>query len=229
MVTDAHLHLTDPEMDRNSDEVTCCELLFSNTSSPKEFDVLKGLASENYRIVPFYGTHPWFLKEYDAQALESVLISDARANVGEIGLDTKHGDMGEQMPVFIEQLDLAQRYDRIVSIHMVGSEEHILRELRKRKVISILHSYSSPSGYTEAFSRCGCFFSISPRLMNRHTDKIKSVLVSIPSDRLLIESDSPNGNGMGLHQLAGSIAGYMGTSCDAIIQMTTENARRLLM
>ena len=229
MVTDAHLHLTDPDMDRYSDEVAGCELLFSNTSSPKEFDALRSLASEDDRIIPFYGTHPWFLKEYDAQALESVLISDARANVGEIGLDTKHGDIEEQMPVFIEQLDLAQGYDRIVSIHMVGSEEHVLRELRRKRVRSILHSYSSPPGYTEAFSRCGCFFSISPRLMNRPADKIRSILASIPSDRLLIESDSPNGNSMGLQQLAESIAGYMGTTCDKIIDITTDNARRLLM
>ena len=226
---DSHLHMTDPEFSNGYKDIHLAELLFSNTSTPGEFTALRDIASKDGRVVPFYGTHPWFLDRYDPVSLKSILDSDSGANVGEIGLDSKHGNVSEQMPVFIEQLDIAQEYDRIVSIHMVGTEEHVLRELRKRKMRCILHSYSSPEGYTEPFVRCGCFFSISPRLFSRPAEKVSRILRSIPIDRILMETDHPSGKkDVSIHDLAEWIGQPIGIEANEVMELTLRNAHRIL-
>ena len=231
MFADAHLHMTDPEFDDGYDDIDDSVLLFSNTSSPKEFRRLQGLSSHDGRVVPFYGTHPWFIEEYDRDALYDILSTDPKANVGEIGLDTKRGSIGEQLPVFMEQLDLAQSFDRSVSIHMVGSEEYVLRELRKRKLRAILHSYSSPEGYTDAFAGCGCYFSISQRIFSKGLEKVVSILRSIPMDRLLLETDAPSdhNNCVTISGLAEDVGNAIGMDTEKVMGITLENARRLIL
>ncbi|MCQ2053317.1 MAG: TatD family hydrolase [archaeon] len=185
--TDSHVHTIDVGYGEHS---SSAKLLFSCTVRPSEWDRL--IAVNDERIVHFYGTHPWYYREHDQKRLVTILQNDPKACVGEIGLDAKHGVLGEQMPVFLEQLALCEKYGRPANIHMVGCENEMLRVLRKTNVTAILHSFSGPESYIKPLTDCGCYFSISPRILRKSEKNIKSLLSVIPDDRLLLETDAPN-------------------------------------
>ncbi|MCQ2086308.1 MAG: TatD family hydrolase, partial [archaeon] len=113
MFVDAHLHMTDPEFDNGYDDISDAKMLFSCTSEIKEWKLLKKLCKEDSRIVPFYGVHPWFVNEgINIDELESILRTDSRANIGEIGLDFGKTSLENQTVLFTEQLGLAEKYNR---------------------------------------------------------------------------------------------------------------------
>lgn len=230
MFADAHLHMTNPEFGEGYEGIGDAVILFSNAVLPKEFGRLHALAERDQRVVPFYGTHPWYLESYNAEDLIRELDSNPKANVGEIGLDARYGSLEPQLPIFREQLKIAEDYNRTVSLHMVSTEEYILRELRRVKVNAILHSFNGPAGYVNTFEKCGCYFSVSPRIFRRPQDKVMDILTKIPVDRLLIETDAPTDllNDMSVYALAENIGRAIGMSREKVLDVTLENARRLI-
>ena len=219
---DAHLHLTDPSSKGIDDDA---EVVFSCTAAPEEWDRL--FSMEDGRIVRFYGTHPWYRDKVDLKGLEDILQTDEGANVGEIGLDSKHGPLDEQVGLFKEQLILSKRYDRIANIHMIGCESEMLRILRGCRCTCILHSFSGPESYVRPFTECGCYFSISPRILSRSKEKISSLLSLIPEDRLLIETDAPN-NRIGMEEHVLRLSDIFSLEPAELKRITLRNARDLL-
>ncbi len=220
MFVDAHLHMTDSGF---GDDITDAKLLFSNTAKPSEYEKLMKLAKEDERIVPFFGTHPWYADEYDEETLEEIIKNNPKTNVGEIGLDSKKGDIGIQLPVFLSQIDIASKFERIASIHMVGCENYILDALKKHKTKVILHSFSGPVSYVKPFTQCGCYFSISPRIFNKSSEKVKSIIQSIPIERLLLETDAPN-NDIQMSELAEKVGKIIDISSEKLLEIVLNNA-----
>ena len=131
------------------------------------------------------------------------------------------------MPSFISQLELAEKYGRIVNIHMIGCEETMLKILREHNVTCILHSFSGPESYIRPFAECGCFFSISPRIHRKSKEKIVALISKIPEDRLLIETDSPD-NPMGMSDHIMQLSRVMSIHPSELESITLRNARSLL-
>ena len=186
MYADSHLHMTDPKFKGIDDGAG---LLFTCAASPEEWDAISAI--DDRRVRRFYGTHPWCLEKYSLDSLRELLETDPSANVGEIGLDSKHGPLDIQIGPFEEQLILSKKYDRIANIHMIGCESEMLKILRRHRTTCILHSFSGPESYVKPFAECGCYFSISPRIHNKSEEKIKTLLDAIPELRLLVETDAP--------------------------------------
>ena len=219
---DSHLHVADP---RFKDIDSGAEVLFGCSSTPDEWDYLSRMIGG--KVVRFYGTHPWYYEKTDLEGLERLLADDKEGNVGEIGLDSKHGSLEDQIEPFVSQLKLAEKYGRIANIHMVRCEEEMLKILRKHNVRCILHSFSGPESYIKPFAECGCYFSISPRIHRKSEEKIRSLISKIPEDRLLIETDSPD-NQMGMDDHIARLAKTISVSCNELESITLRNAMSLL-
>ena len=219
---DSHLHVADPRF-KGID--SGAEVLFGCSSTPDEWDYLSRMIGG--KVVRFYGTHPWYYEKTDLEGLERLLADDKEGNVGEIGLDSKHGSLEDQIEPFVSQLKLAEKYGRIANIHMVRCEEEMLKILRKHNVRCILHSFSGPESYIKPFAECGCYFSISPRIHRKSEEKIRSLISKIPEDRLLIETDSPD-NQMGMDDHIARLAKTISVSCNELESITLRNAMSLL-
>lgn len=219
---DSHLHVADPRF-KGID--SGAEVLFGCSSTPDEWDYLSRMVGG--KVVRFYGTHPWYHEKTDLEGLERLLADDKKGNVGEIGLDSKHGSLEGQIEPFVSQLKLAEKYGRIANIHMVGCEEEMLKILRKHNVRCILHSFSGPESYIKPFAECGCYFSISPRIHRKSGEKVRSLISKIPGDRLLIETDSPD-NQMGMDDHIARLAKTISVSCSELESITLRNAVSLL-
>lgn len=232
--SDAHLHLTSGIPDDAYPDLGRAELIGSCTSSCGEWNSLKRV--EDPRVRRFYGVHPWHPEEWTrdtADRLVSLLEEDPRAGVGEIGLDSRHGDMDDQIGPFTEQLRIASEMNRRVTIHMVRSEETVLRILRKERGNCgpvILHSFNGPESYIRPFAEAGCMFSISPRFLSKPEGRARDILSAIPGDRLLVETDAPftPGDFRGMSGFLERISYILGESLEELSSLTTYNARRAL-
>lgn len=226
MFADAHLHMTDPGFGSGYRDICNAKLLFSNTARPSEYMQLSKIEENDSRVIAFYGTHPWYADEYVPDALEKIIKSNPRANIGEIGLDSKKGSIEMQLPAFLSQLEMASRYGRIASIHMVGCENEILNAVKKYRTKTILHSFSGPASYIKPLAESGCFFSISPRIFMKSPEKATSIISAIPKNRILLETDSPNGRGnsIAMSEHAENVGNAVGMEADAIMDVALANA-----
>lgn len=231
-LTDAHFHMCESGFPGEYPDIGSVVRAVSCTSGPEEWEAQASVSAEG--TVPSFGVHPWNCGCWNISVRErllSMLEGDRSAQVGEIGLDSARGGLSEQMAAFAGQLDVALLADRAVSIHMVGAEKQVLDALRpsarSRRVI--LHSFSSES-YVKPFSEIGCFFSVSPRILARSGERVARLLRSIPSDRLLLESDAPHQGRLftGMGDFAGTVAGILGCAPEEMAGRLYDNLGRAI-
>ena len=225
---DAHLHAVSGDTSDYSDFQELSSYA-SCTAKADEWDAQASLDDD--RVVRFYGVHPWYAEQWtleNKKRLFDILQNDSKAHVGEIGLDSKRGQILGQTMIMIQQLDLAEYFGRVVTIHDVGCEKMVLDSLKGRELKAILHSYGSDS-YVKPYSEMECYFSISPRILSRSDIRVKRLLDAIPEDRFLLESDHPSsGKGFeGMHDFANRLGAVIGKDPQYLIDLSEENFRRL--
>jgi len=232
---DAHLHIVDVKKQGGYPDIDCASLLLTCTSSFDQWDEQRQIDINDIRTFPFYGIHPWSIStapaDYDDR-LQELLKKEKRAGVGEIGIDKTHPQLETQMRYFERQIEIAKELKRPVTIHMVGTEAETLKALKEHSIGApvILHSYSGPDNYVNAFSDEDCYFSISPRILQKSEIKIMRILSTIPDDRLLVETDAPirnhHCNSMG--QLISILAGFKSMTVSEFITLTRSNTLRVI-
>lgn len=115
--------------------------------------------------------------------------------VGEIGLDyyRKFGDKKSQIELFITQLDLAAKLNMPVIIHNRDAGHDVLDILRDRLPPKggILHCYSEDAEYAKKALKLNLYFSFAGNLTYRNARNLHETIGVLPTDRILIESESP--------------------------------------
>lgn len=196
---DAHTHFS-----IFSDRLTGVVL---NTTDPTQWPALLAAASENQRIFPQFGVHPWFVQDVSEDwpaTLEKTLREARRRNlpgvgVGEIGLDSlrakTEAEWRRQIFCFREQLTLAERENMPVSIHCVRCWDVLMKELKSwrdgtpRESGIVLHAFRAPAETIPKFAEMGCYFSISPDVLRDSENRLRETVRKIPLNRLLVETD----------------------------------------
>ncbi len=229
---DAHLHVAESGFSLGYPDIGRAEVLFGCTARPSEWDAMSSCGVRG--TVRFYGVHPWYSDEWDggtASRLTRILEDDPCAHVGEIGLDSKRGELPGQIPAFEGQLDIASDLGRIANIHMVGCEKEVLDAVRAHArgcEAVVLHSFSSES-YVRPFAEAGCLFSLNPRILARSDARLMRLVSAIPEDRLLLETDAPyvprDFSGMG--DFAERLAERTGNTGEGLMTRALDNARRI--
>ena len=115
--------------------------------------------------------------------------------IGEIGLDyyRKFGDKKSQIELFITQLDLAAKLNLPVIIHNRDAGHDVLDILRDRLPPKggVLHCYSEDAAYAKKALELNLYFSFAGNLTYRNARNLHETIAVLPTDRLLIESESP--------------------------------------
>ncbi|KAJ3680084.1 hypothetical protein LUZ60_016362 [Juncus effusus] len=206
---DAHCHLQDarfagaaPGLIRTA--VDSGVLRFAvNGVSEKDWSVVKEMSDQYACVIPSFGLHPWYVAERSPNWFDSLngfFLDTPCAAVGEIGLDKgSHGktiEFGEQVEVFQKQLELAKELKRPVSVHCVRAFGDLLEILKKTGPFPegiILHSYMGSKEMISELSNLGSYFSFSGFLTSMKEQKAKNMLKSVPKDKILLETDAPDG------------------------------------
>jgi len=135
------------------------------------------------------GVHPAVKDAYDSAAFSALL--DETAYVGEVGLDGKvESRLAQQREILVSILQQLQQRPRLTSIHSRGATVEIVEELERTPITgAILHWWLGDPALTERAVDLGAYFSINASGLRRRT-----LIDTIPLDRLLIETDHPDGN-----------------------------------
>jgi TatD DNase family protein len=149
------------------------------------------------RIVAAIGFHPHEASGCDAtwrRRVERLLECPGVVAVGEIGLDY-HYDLSprdEQRKVLAWQLGLARERGLPVVLHHREAWDDFLAALDAVPgVRGVAHSFTEGSPGVEEVVRRGLFVGISGMVTFPHADNVRDAARTAPSDRLLVETDSP--------------------------------------
>ncbi|MGA0040444.1 MAG: TatD family hydrolase [Pirellulales bacterium] len=126
------------------------------------------------------------------------LVESGRVQaVGETGLDWYRDTASpeRQREFFDRHIRLAQRVGLPLVIHTRESTDDVLAMLREARergpLTAVLHSFTGTVEQAAAAVRLGCFLGFAGMATFRSGGAVRDVAVTVPLDRLLIETDSP--------------------------------------
>lgn len=132
-----------------------------------------------------------------ANIIEESLSLPNVVAVGETGLDyfKQFGDKRTQMELFIAQLEIAEKHQMPVIIHNRDAGNDIFEVLKQRIPSrgAIFHCYSEDAAYAQKCLDAGLnvYFSFAGNLTYRNARNLHETVMTVPHDRILIETESP--------------------------------------
>jgi TatD DNase family protein len=257
---DAHAHLQDPRLRETQgawlEQAVAASLtgVCSCGTSPEDWEATRALAQQlPFRVVPGFGVHPWYLRALQpdwAERLEALLLEEPTAVVGEIGLDglREETPFDVQESILRAQLDLATKHNRPVVLHGArawGRLVEVLKDYAPKLPGFVAHSFGGSLETLKELLKLGGMISFSGTLCNVNATKVRLAAQTVPADRLLIETDSPDLFPAGGKAIRGDTAdkplnhpGNLSFVCntlatlrnltpEAVAEITTSNAQRL--
>jgi len=204
---DSHCHLIFENFEKDIEDVVlrlrskgikklvhaCCEL--------KEIPKLKKISHEFSEIYYSVGLHPLEAKQWK-QNSKSLLRRSAQEDkrvvaIGELGLDFfKSENKNEQIEALIPQMDLAFELDLPVIIHCRDAANEMLEicndlSNKGRCPQGVLHCWTGTPKEMKQFLDLGFYISFSGIVTFPKAYEIHECARIVPSDKYLIETDSP--------------------------------------
>jgi TatD DNase family protein len=197
------------------------------------------------------GVHPHNAKDWNEQTLarlEELSGSGIRA-IGECGLDYNRNfsPQDAQRKCFEDQLKLAAKIGKPVFLHerdAFGDFFSILKQYRTRLPGVVVHCFTGTRQELEAYLSIDCYIGITGWICDeRRGSHLVPLLIHIPADRLLLETDAPyllprnlprsvkgksgRNEPCFLPHIAASVAEILGKTPEQIAMETSANAQRL--
>lgn len=248
MLFDTHTHMDAPQFDEDREEALAraveqgvtrmVNIGFNRETIPTTMK----LAETHDFIYAAVGWHPVdaiTMRDGDLEWIAELCKHEKVVAIGEIGLDY-HWDTSPkevQHEVFRRQIGLARELNMPIIIHNREAHEDIIRILREEKasqVGGIMHSFSGSWETAKMALELNFHISFGGPITFKNARQPKEVLVKVPDDRLLIETDSPyltphpfrgKRNESGYVRLVAEAAAELkGISLEEIASLTTKNA-----
>lgn len=191
------------------------------------------------------GLHPTSAREWTdgvAGSLEALLRRDRVVAVGESGLDMywDASFLDVQQAVFEAHIAWAKAYDKALVIHTRSSVDEALATLERVSPPDrlVFHCWSGGRAQMERALDLGSFVSFAGNVTFKSAGDLRAMATLVPSDRLLVETDSPylapvphrgKPNEPAHVALVGAaVAEARGEPVEVVAETTARNARRFL-
>ena len=212
MWIDTHCHLDAPEFADSLDAVIEAaakkdvQAILLPAVRAADFSHVKNLVHQYSQQIPglvyTLGIHPLYTnqaQEGDIETLEKSIVeslSDSRfVGVGEIGLDyfVEDLDPHKQEFFFNAQLDVAQKYQLPVVLHVRRSQDAILKALRRRNIAGgIAHAFNGSFQQADQFIELGFKLGFGGAATYERALQIRRLLKELPLDNIVTETDAPD-------------------------------------
>lgn len=252
MWTDSHCHLDFPDFDGQLDAVLArarangvTQFLTIGTHLSKHDQVLR-VAEANEGIWCTTGIHP---HEAAAETLDgpAALVQNAQhhkvVGIGETGLDFyyEHSPRREQEVAFRHHIAAARETQLPLIVHTRDADPETVAilqdEFRKGAFPGLIHCFTSGQALADAVLEIGFYISVSGIATFKTAEPIREVLRSVPTERLLVETDAPylapiphrgkrNEPAYVVHTAA-MLASLKGFTLNEMARQTTENFHTL--
>jgi len=207
MIIDSHCHLEYEPMISNLKEVIDRALknnvkyLLSISTTDESFDRILLIVKNYKNVYGTYGIHPHETKDYKILSSEQI-IKKLQSNkkiigIGETGLDFyyEHSDREIQKKIFIEHIKAAQTSNLPLIVHTREAENDtydILKSAKKIKDFKVLiHCFTGSKVFAHKLIDIGCYISASGVVTFKKSKDLADTFLSLPNDRILVETDSP--------------------------------------
>jgi TatD DNase family protein len=252
-IIDTHAHLTDdsllPNIERYLELARQARVLgmLSVGTTLDNSRKCVALAEQHPAIRASVGLHPNNCCQAatgDWAAIESLCQHPRVAALGETGLDRHWDDCpwDIQLDYFLRHLTLSRQTGLPVVIHTRDCAEETLEVLRNQSTAGplhgVMHSFTGPQAVADGCLELGLYISFAGMVTYKNAVEIAEIARRVPSDRILVETDSPY---LTPHPLRGKrpnhpalvahtlqfIADLRGISPMSLAEQTTANATRL--
>lgn len=168
------------------------EHIVSLCDNINSYNYLTQLLYQKKNILLGIGLHP--NRKYSKSEIPNVLyfIKEKVRIIGECGLDFKKKINSKkiQYNLLNKQLNITEKYNKILILHVVNAEKEMLELLSTFNLkFVIFHWFSGDFCYIKKILDKGCYFSFNKCIIN--FKKYQNYISEIPVNRLLIESDAP--------------------------------------
>jgi TatD DNase family protein len=198
--TDSHIHLQDYNAN-NTQQIIDGLLQFGFvrlvcvSAYQTDWQKVETLYQKNAQtVIPAFGVHPWYLTQAPENwpnLLSEKLDEYPMAWIGECGLDFLKCDLPRdiQLQAFEQHIDLANRKNRPLNVHLLKAENEMRSLLSGLSVPFVLHSFGSATDFLRQALKFGAYISVSPRILERKNGL--EIIRQTPLESLLFESDAP--------------------------------------
>jgi hydrolase, TatD family len=253
MLVDSHCHLDFPDFEAERDAVigrareAGVGLMVTISTRVRQFDRIRAIAEAYENVFCTIGTHPHNAEE-EAGIPASELVKIATSHpkvvgIGEAGLDyfCDKAPRDLQAQGFRAHIEAARETRLPLVIHARQADEDVIRildeETGKGAFPFILHCFSSGPELARRGVELGGYVSFSGILTFKNSQEIRDIAKTVPTDRLLVETDAPylapvpfrgkRNEPAFVAKTAAVLADTIGVTAEEIARITTENFFRL--
>ena len=202
---DSHCHLDHDPLFNNLDKVierskavgvnkilTICTTLDS-------FLKIKEIVKLDKIIYGTYGIHPHEAKNDKVNSdliIEEIKNNEKIIGIGETGLDFyyNHSNKNDQISSLEEHITAASKLDVPLIIHSRNAEKETLEvfnNYKNYKLKILMHCFTGSKNFAEKMLNFNAYFSASGIITFKNSVELQNTFEFIPSEKLLIETDSP--------------------------------------
>lgn len=203
---DTHAHLDHPQLAEQSDEVLAraraagVRYVMAIGTTLASSRRCAEIAASQVDIWSSAGIHPNHVSESAAGDWDGIVALASQPHVvalGETGLDLywKDTPLADQQDFFDRHIRLSQQLQLPLVIHQRESAAEILvmlREARQRgPLCGVMHSFTGDESMAAECVALGLHISFAGMVTFKKSDDLRRVAAAVPSERLLVETDSP--------------------------------------
>lgn len=198
-LVDYHCHLDlYPDCERVFAECSQHEVAtLAVTTTPQAWPRNKEMAARFPAVRVALGLHPQLVAERGSEIRIFEQHFPETRFIGEVGLDAGpqyYRSIDQQKPVFERVLRMCKEAGgRILSVHAVRTTRDVLALVEKHfpqdRGRVVLHWFNGTKTEAERAAKLGCYFSVNAQMLA--SPKRQPIVVGLPLDRILTETDGP--------------------------------------
>ena len=202
---DSHCHLDHVSLYENLTDVISRSKLIGITkllticTTFESFENIKTIVEKDKMIYGTYGIHP---HETQSNLVDKqIIIKNVNENkkiigIGETGLDFfyNHSNKDSQINSFKAHIEASIELKKPIIIHSRDAEKEtyeILKSYKNENLKILMHCFTGSLEFSKKLLTLDAFFSASGIITFKNSIELQDTFKTIPSEKLLIETDSP--------------------------------------
>ena len=206
MFVDSHCHLNYKGLVEQQQDIlgrargAGVSAMLNISTRESEWDAVIALADQEADVWASVGIHPHEADAHvgvDTAKLVAKAAHPRVVGIGETGLDYyyDHSDREQQRAAFREHIAASRDSGLPLIVHTRDAEqdtaEILSDEMGKGAFPGVIHCFTASADFARIALDLGLYISISGIVTFKNAKDLQAVAKDIPSDRLLIETDSP--------------------------------------
>lgn len=249
MFIDTHCHTLDKRYEEAEQEIITDyfnyggEFLFLIGTELTDSEHYVNLAKMNSKIYAVVGFHPdnaYKMNSDTLKKLDNYAKDGETIAIGEIGLDYHNmgSDKETQKQVFINQLEIAKKYNLPVVIHSRDAIQDTIDILKQYPTVKgIMHCYSGKIENAKDLMKMGYYIGVGGTVTFKNNVHLQNIIKELGLNNVVLETDSPYlspepyrgkvNKPQNVLIVAEKIADLLNISTDEVLKITNLNAKKV--